>query len=96
MLALTPWQWTLVAALAALYAATCIRVALVMRRAGHNPWAWFVITLLLTAIPATVYLSCLRFKSLRPGAGGRDTSGGETAAPPGADDDSAGPSEDNA
>ncbi|MBS3734050.1 MAG: hypothetical protein KGY99_03905 [Phycisphaerae bacterium] len=66
MAALTQVQWVLIFALAALYLTTCVRVAVMMRRAGRSPWLWFAATFFLTAIPVTVYIFYLRFRSLSP------------------------------
>ncbi|MDY6913884.1 MAG: hypothetical protein SVT52_05455 [Planctomycetota bacterium] len=61
MLALTPVQWFVVGVLGLLYVITCLRVAMLARRLGRKPVAWFFITLFFTAIPAVAVL-CRRSK----------------------------------
>ena len=82
MLGFSTIQWMLVAALAVLYLVTCLRVARQMRRIGRSPVRWFFITLLFTAIPASICFLWDNFSWLR---GGRGRTGGAGPAPAGGD-----------
>jgi uncharacterized paraquat-inducible protein A len=76
MAELTDLQWALIAAAAAVYLITCLRVALAVRHIGRRPIVWFFITLFFTAIPATIAFARYRFRALRP----RGTAGGSSEA----------------
>jgi len=56
MIALTGTVWAVIAAAAVLYVSTSVRVARSMGRIGRSRTAWFFITLVLTAVPASVVL----------------------------------------
>ena len=64
MLALTDKQILLIALLAALYVWSAFRVSAQMARIGRSRARWFLITLLLTAIPAAICLMINRFRYL--------------------------------
>ncbi|MHC4981984.1 MAG: hypothetical protein ACYTF6_02310 [Planctomycetota bacterium] len=70
MCAMTNFQWVLIGCLAGLYLLTCVRVAMSARRLGQNPVLWFFITLFFTAIPAAIFTSYHRIKTIRPRARG--------------------------
>ncbi len=46
--------WIMVGGLALLYVIATVRIAMSARRLGRNPVAWFVISLLFTALPAMI------------------------------------------
>lgn len=54
MLAMTERQWLILAVAAVAYVLISIHVAIHMGRLGHSRRRWFVISLLLTALPAAV------------------------------------------
>ena len=54
-LVITKLGWTLIGLLAAINLLSAVRVAFFMRRMGRPAVPWFFVTLLLTAVPYTVY-----------------------------------------
>ena len=64
MTALSQSEWGLVFVLLIAYVLSCARVAAMMRQVDRSPVRWFFITLLLTAIPATLLLWWHRYKAL--------------------------------
>ena len=85
MVGLTNFQWALIACAAVLYLLTCVRVALALRRIRKNPVLWFLITLFFTAIPASLYIACRRFKML--GARGASGAGEQREVGPAGEDE---------
>ncbi len=77
MTAAIPWSWPLIALLAAAYVLVALHAGLSMRRYGRRWWLWFVLSVLLTVIPAVVcsYVEYFRQvrrqrEALHPPAGG--------------------------
>jgi len=64
MLALTQNQILVIAALAAVYVFFAYRVSCQMARGGHNQWLWFVLSVLLTSLPAAIVMTHERFSWL--------------------------------
>lgn len=80
MMALTTWEFRglLIAALAASLTISAFRMARIAKRLGRSPWAWFFISLFLTALPATVVFWNDRAKHISAGYARDD----KTAIPP--------------
>jgi len=64
--ALNAIQWTFVVLLALLYIISCYRTARSMAGGGRSFWRWFLITIVVTAIPAMIITSRDRMKALKP------------------------------
>ena len=64
MLALTQNQILLIVALVAVYVFFAYRVSRQMARNGHNQWLWFVVSVLLTSLPAAIVMTHERFSWL--------------------------------
>ena len=56
MIAMTEFQWLMIALMIAAYFIVCVRMTLRMARIGRSPWLWFFITFFLTGIPAMIVL----------------------------------------
>jgi len=65
MLALTETQWFLLILAAAVWTASSVRIALYARKTGRNAVLWFVVTFLLTAIPALIVFNLAYFVARR-------------------------------
>jgi hypothetical protein len=57
MIAAMDFRWVALAILVLLYVLTSARVARQLHRTGHNGILWFLITLIFTAIPASIVLA---------------------------------------
>ena len=64
MLALTQNQILVIVGLAAVYVFFAYRVSRQMARSGHNQWLWFVLSVLLTSLPAAIVMTHERFSWL--------------------------------
>ncbi|HOF19478.1 MAG TPA: hypothetical protein PK082_11255 [Phycisphaerae bacterium] len=64
MIALSDFEILLIA-LGILYVASCVHMARYARRTGRNAWLWFFLTLLLTAVPVTLYFYVVYFLQRR-------------------------------
>ncbi|HOD81419.1 MAG: hypothetical protein BWX88_05318 [Planctomycetes bacterium ADurb.Bin126] len=64
MLALTQKQILVIAALLVVYVFFAYRVSRQMARNGHNQWLWFVLSVLLTSLPAAIVMTHERFSWL--------------------------------
>ena len=64
MLALTQNQILVIAALLVVYVFFAYRVSRQMARNGHNQWLWFVLSVLLTSLPAAIVMTHERFSWL--------------------------------
>jgi len=85
MVALSSYQWTMVAVMGACYVAICFRTAFRMARSGRSLWKWLAITVFCTSIPAVVVLMREHVRSVRgtrPGAAGREPPAGRTVTCP--------------
>jgi ribosomal protein L40E len=51
----TPYSWAILGLLVAALVISAFRMARMAEQFGHNRYLWFVISLFLTAIPATLY-----------------------------------------
>ena len=87
-LQLGPFQWLLVSMLAALYVFMTYRLAAWAHRNGHNGIFWFILSLLLTAVPALLYFNVLAARAKLRFILGRDE---PDAPPPDHQDDQAEP-----
>lgn len=56
MIALTHFQWGLVALMGLCYAGICLRMALRMAATGRSLWKWLLITFFCTGVPAAIVL----------------------------------------
>jgi hypothetical protein len=67
MLALTAFQWTMLALMVACYLVICARMARHMAATGRGFWKWLLITICCTGVPGIIVLS--RHGHLRRSAG---------------------------
>ena len=74
-------RWFWIGLLMLLYIFTCVRVARQLGRIGRSTTAWFLITLVCTAIPAAIVLQRHRMAEMRQGsqaaASGQGGEGGQ-------------------
>lgn len=71
MIALGPYQWTLLVLLGACYLAICLRTAMRMAHTGRNLCKWFIISVFCTSIPAAAVLLREQMRGLRRRPDGR-------------------------
>jgi len=78
-MALSNYQWAAICLLAILYLLISARVAWRMGKLGHNTALWFLLTVFLTAVPATIVYWYHGYRRLQPGERGQL---GRSASPP--------------